>query len=252
MVKKDGGNWRRRFSIGLFSCIALVLLLFNLLPVWAVLTPDLNGDLYVDTKDVTIAARAFGASAEDEAWNVNADLNRNGEIDLEDLCIITRNFGPIQISISSFIEPEDFTVILRPGETIIETIEVAYTGNFDYELGTLKLTNSDGHEAWLTGIDPIEHLEVWTNTEPYIFEVTITVPDETSPGNYTFQITANTFGNQPTEEMQQEVNIQVPPERVIPEVPIGTILASATMIIALLLYTTKPKWKKKASTNGSY
>lgn len=251
MIKKNQDSWRKKISIGLLSCSAIVLLLFDVLPVLAVLTPDLNGDLYVDTKDVTIAARAFGASAEDETWNPNADLNRNGEIDLEDLCIITRNFGPIEVAISSFIEPESFAVILRPGETIVETIEVAYTGNFDYELGTLRLTNSEGYDAWLTGIDPTEHTEVWTNTESYVFEVTITVPDETSPGNYTFQIVANTFGSQPTEEVQQEVNIQVPPERVIPEVPIGTILASATMIIALLLYTTKSKWKKKTSTNSS-
>ena len=251
MIKKNEDSWTKKISIGILSCIAVALLLLNLFPVGAVMTPDLNGDLYVDTKDVTIAARSFGASPEDEIWNPNADLNRNGEIDLEDLCIITRNFGPIEVSISSFIEPEDFTVILRPGETIIETIEVAYTGNFDYELGTLRLTNSEGYDAWLTGIDPIEHLEVWTNTAPYIFEVTITVPDETSPGNYTFQIIANTFGNQSTEEVHQEVNIQVPPERVIPEVPIGTILASATMIIALLLYATKSKWKKKISTNSS-
>ena len=32
---------------------------------------------------------------------------------------------------------------------------------------------------------------------------------------------------------------------VIPEVPLGTIMASAAMIIALLAYVARPKWRRK-------
>jgi len=35
------------------------------------------------------------------------------------------------------------------------------------------------------------------------------------------------------------------PRQVIPEIPVGTIMASASMIIALVAYVTMPKWRKK-------
>jgi hypothetical protein len=39
--------------------------------------------------------------------------------------------------------------------------------------------------------------------------------------------------------------VQQLPESVIPEVPLGTIMASAAMIIALVAYVTMPKWRRK-------
>ncbi len=40
-------------------------------------------------------------------------------------------------------------------------------------------------------------------------------------------------------------HVQQVPTTVIPEVPLGTIMASAAMIIALVAYITVPKWRRK-------
>lgn len=235
---------KKALTWSLFS-IAVYLLLLNSLPVQAILSPDLNGDREVDFRDMAIVAKSFDSQPEDDKWNPNADINRDEKVDIEDLLLIAKHFGPIEDSISGFIEPETFTTILFPGETVTETIEITYSSNFDYELGTLNLKTSEGYDTWLTTLVPSEFTEAWTNTEPYTFEVTLTVPNDTPSGNYIFQIIANTAGGQPTEEIHQEIDVLVPPANVVPEVPLGTIIATASMITALIVYITRSKWTRR-------
>ena len=35
------------------------------------------------------------------------------------------------------------------------------------------------------------------------------------------------------------------PQNVVPEIPLGTIMATATMVIALAVYVTTPRWRRK-------
>jgi parallel beta-helix repeat protein len=54
---------------------------------------DVNGDKVVNLKDIALAALAFGENAKGSRWNLQADMNRNGEIDIIDIAIIAKNFG---------------------------------------------------------------------------------------------------------------------------------------------------------------
>jgi hypothetical protein len=65
-------------------------------------TYDVNKDRIVNIQDVVIAALAFGSAAQDDPntpwnetrnWNVFADLNCNGKVNIFDLVIIAVNFG---------------------------------------------------------------------------------------------------------------------------------------------------------------
>lgn len=58
---------------------------------------DLNGDGFVDMKDIGIVARAFGTSAGDPRWNSLADVNGpggvpDGEVDLFDVAVVSQHF----------------------------------------------------------------------------------------------------------------------------------------------------------------
>ncbi len=54
---------------------------------------DINGDDKVDTKDLALAAIAFGGYLGRPGWDSEADLNRDGRTDIRDLVIIAKNFG---------------------------------------------------------------------------------------------------------------------------------------------------------------
>lgn len=99
----------------------------------------------------------------------------------------------------------------------------------------LTLKAETGYEAWLTNVVPEEYTDIDIPPEgaTKTFEITITVPLGTTPGIYKFHIIADADG---ASYGEQEVTITVPPSMVIPEVPLGTILASAAMFIGLLSY----------------
>ena len=57
---------------------------------------DLSGDDKVDTKDIALAALAFGSYAYpliSPRWNPDADVNGDGRIDIIDLALIAKHFG---------------------------------------------------------------------------------------------------------------------------------------------------------------
>ncbi|MEM3566344.1 MAG: dockerin type I domain-containing protein [Candidatus Bathyarchaeia archaeon] len=54
---------------------------------------DINGDRTIDGKDISIAARAFGATPGDPRWNPIADVNQDLEVDGKDLALIAKKFG---------------------------------------------------------------------------------------------------------------------------------------------------------------
>jgi len=54
---------------------------------------DLNRDMIVDMKDVSIAARAFGSYPNYPRWNPIADLNGDYKVDMRDIYLVIKNFG---------------------------------------------------------------------------------------------------------------------------------------------------------------
>lgn len=105
---------------------------------------------------------------------------------------------------------------------------------------TLTLEAEVGYEAWLASVVPPEYEDIDIPPEGITreFDITITVPLGTMPGIYDFHIIAVADG---ASYGEQRVRITVPLEEVIPEVPLGTILASTSMILGLLGYLFIPK-----------
>jgi hypothetical protein len=54
---------------------------------------DLNNDSKVDTKDVSVVARAFGSSPNGPRWNIQADVNQDGKVDIKDIALVAKHFG---------------------------------------------------------------------------------------------------------------------------------------------------------------
>jgi hypothetical protein len=57
------------------------------------LVGDINGDDSVDMRDIFDAAQAFGSYPGHPRWNPDIDLDRDGQISMRDLAIVTINFG---------------------------------------------------------------------------------------------------------------------------------------------------------------
>jgi len=53
---------------------------------------DVNRDGNVDQLDMTRAQRYFGKTKDDEGWYVYADVDRDGEVTVDDLVLILNNF----------------------------------------------------------------------------------------------------------------------------------------------------------------
>lgn len=58
-----------------------------------VLPGDLNEDLKINIKDITLVATSFGSSAGCTNWNEKADIISDGKIDMKDLSFVAKNFG---------------------------------------------------------------------------------------------------------------------------------------------------------------
>jgi hypothetical protein len=54
---------------------------------------DINGDGYIDNKDLVLLQAAYGSRPGDSNWNPRADLNGDGVVDLADLVILSHNMG---------------------------------------------------------------------------------------------------------------------------------------------------------------
>lgn len=61
----------------------------------------------------------------------------------------------------------------------------------------------------------------------------------------TYQVTLRVTDNDSLTNMTTAIKIITTPQLVVPEVPVGTVLASASMIVALLVYLAMPRWKRK-------
>lgn len=112
---------------------------------------------------------------------------------------------------------------------------------------TLTLKAEVGFEAWLTSVVPPEYtdIDIPSDGTTREFDITITVPLGTLPGTYIFDVIADADG---ASYGEQEVTITVPFAHVIPETPIGTIIASASMFIGLIAYITVPRFRKAIKT----
>jgi hypothetical protein len=132
---------------------------------------------------------------------------------------------------------------LTTAEDIPDAIQTL-VGEEAAHVDTLTLKAEAGFEAWLTDVDPPEYTDIdipppgWCSG---FFDITITVPLGTLPGTYIFNIIADADG---ASYGEQEVTITVPFTHVIPETPIGTIIASASMFIGFIAYMTVPRFRK--------
>ena len=62
------------------------------------LKSDLNGDGTVNILDISIVAKAFGASDGDPNWNERADLDKNGVINILDISTVAKEYGKRSIN----------------------------------------------------------------------------------------------------------------------------------------------------------
>ena len=62
---------------------------------WVVVTipGDIDGDFKVGLSDLRLLAAAYGSKPGDPNWNPNADIDNSGTIDLQDLFILSQNYG---------------------------------------------------------------------------------------------------------------------------------------------------------------
>ena len=58
-----------------------------------ILVGDINGDLIVETRDVSIVCRNYGKTESSPGWNPTIDLNNDGIIDTRDVSIVCKNYG---------------------------------------------------------------------------------------------------------------------------------------------------------------
>jgi len=54
---------------------------------------DINGDAAIDIYDLTIAGMAYGSYEGDSRYDPEADLNKDGHVDMRDIIMICRNYG---------------------------------------------------------------------------------------------------------------------------------------------------------------
>jgi PKD repeat protein len=54
---------------------------------------DVNGDGFIDIKDILITALAYGSVPGDPRWNPRADVNGDGFIDIKDILLVALNYG---------------------------------------------------------------------------------------------------------------------------------------------------------------
>ena len=219
---------KKKALVGLFTlllvCNVAILLSIGQL-VKANPDPDLNDDGIINLRDISLAAKSFGARPGDDAWNTAYDLNEDEVIDVEDLVMILCYYGYLQNGVSVSIDPDVMAITAEPGDSINWTVEVTFTSPFSTFVGISKLCVSECHEDWITSIAPEKHVNAWTNTDPYVYEVTLTVPPQTVPGTYSFQIMTCTLGYILDEEASENITVEVIPSMVIPEVPLGPLLA---------------------------
>ncbi len=201
-------------------CLVSVFLLFTLMgPCSAFsLIGDLNHDGKVDIYDAEAVIETFGSKPGDEYWNPFADVLSDGQIDIFDVVRMAGMFG-MCLPVASFVKSADVVNVGTP---------VAFDPSGSYDLdGVIVLYewdwDNDGIYEHSTNLsETLTHIYM----EPGTFNVTLKVTDNHElPDTDTRSVTV-TLNN------------------VVPEVPLGTVLATAAMILALVGYVTIPKFRK--------
>jgi len=149
---------------------------------------------------------------------------------------------------------------VNPGATI--TYAISFNNTNPYAVGNVLLwDNMSSHVTFVdaTGggggypwsYDLATHSVIWnignlSTASPDFVTLTVMVNPGTPPStiiiNFATIQPITMIGGETTVNIETEV---CPEGFVIPEVPMGTIMASAAMIIALIAYVAKPKWKRK-------
>ena len=173
---------------------------------------DLNGNGEIDMNDLDMAGLALGSRPDSPRWNPQADLNLDSRVDMRDLRIIGRNIGnTLAYPIASFTESAD---------TVMAGVPITFDPSSSNDPdGTIILYEWDWESDGL--YDETANSSVVTS-HTYMalgtYEVTLRVIDNDGLGNTT------------------STEIKVMPQNVIPEVPLGTIAASALMATAIIGY----------------
>ena len=179
---------------------------------------DLNHDGKVDIYDAEAVIETYGSKPGDEYWNPFADVLPDRQIDIYDVVRMAMMFGRCQ-PVASFAKSADIVNVGTP---------VAFdpSGSYDPD-GAVVLYewdwDNDGIYEHSTNLS-----ETLTHTymEPGTFNVTLKVTDNhelPDTGTKSLIVTLN---------------------NVVPEVPLGTVLATAAMILALVGYVAIPKIRK--------
>jgi hypothetical protein len=115
-------------------------------------------------------------------------------------------------------------------------IEALVTGAAAHVNKLTLQVQEPSYTSWLTSVSPKEYDNIIVPAEGIneTFTIVITVPSGTSGGTYTFHITALADG---ADYGEQTVTIFVPTS-VIPETPVGSILAVVSLITGLLAYVS--------------
>ncbi len=184
-----------------------------------VLPEDINFDGKVDIIDAMILAQAFGSQHGDEHWNPNADIVADGQIDILDAIRMARRLGAY-VPVASFTESAHLVPVGTP-------IEFDPSDSYDFD-GTIILYewdfDGDGvYDFSTTTSDKVSHIYI----KPGTYNVTLRVTDNDE--------LTNTVTDTKT----------ITPGMTIPEIPLGTIVASVAMIIGLVAYIAVPKWRRK-------
>jgi hypothetical protein len=77
------------FSVAL----AVGLMALFIVPAFADIIGDINGDGKVDNKDLVLLAKAYGSKPGDANWDPRCDFNGNGVVDLTDLVTLAYHYG---------------------------------------------------------------------------------------------------------------------------------------------------------------
>jgi hypothetical protein len=168
---------------------------------------------------------------------------------------------PVSHIAKASVSPATLDITLSPGQSHSETKEVTVddfiwdglsypNGYYPYDNVTVYLlTTTFPPGNWMSISPGAGHIVPFWSSLSYTFNVLITVPAGTLPGVYNFKAKASVYGFDDVfidYTGEQDVTVRVPggPENVVPEAPIGTIGASAAMIIALAVYFAMPKLKR--------
>ena len=202
----------------LASFLATVITLSLASPCACYLTEDVNRDGRVDMDDIMAVKEAYGYQSSDKYWNPNVDVVPDGKINIFDVVKIIAKFGA-HMPVASFTESVHTAPVGIP-------IEFDPSDSYDYN-GTIILYE-------------------WDFDGDGVYDESTTSPDVVSfvyliPGEY--NVTLRVTDDDGLTDTAMDTKI-ITSTGVIPEVPLGTIVASAAMMVALMAYAM-PRWRRK-------